>query len=404
MIEVMTQLEAQYSDPESSSLIKDYVMANIKAGIPAMEVLTKLKAEYADEPSEDLIKDFIIKGSDAGMSGIEILASLKAQYADTASGELIDWAQVEEEIKKWVDMELVDPAKLKNDLATGIGAGPDGIVSFPGNIVFNDLSPADRAKADIVAKFADLGITIDFPGFEEKVSETIGNVQGAFDGLGGYMQYWEDEHGVIQTTWIADGSQIVETAETSKAAIDDLDKKALETKEGIEAALKYRAEVDIAKFEADTKDLEIKAELLSEALKFKAEIEIANLENVGKAFDTLSIGLQSSAEIITSSISELADIGKAFGPFSEQMRAVLDSITSETENRKKEVDATVELTKAQVAYLEAKTSQLNKGDSLITIEADGLEPEIEAFMWKILDKIQMRAAESMDEFLLGLSA
>ena len=37
-----------------------------------------------------------------------------------------------------------------------------------------------------------------------------------------------------------------------------------------------------------------------------------------------------------------------------------------------------------------------------TVEADGMEPEIEAFMWKILGKIQIRAAESMDEYLLGL--
>jgi hypothetical protein len=84
------------------------------------------------------------------------------------------------------------------------------------------------------------------------------------------------------------------------------------------------------------------------------------------------------------------------------MQAALDSITAETEARKTEVELMASLTKAQVAYLEAKTEKLSGSDALIQIEADGMEPHIEAFMWAILEKIQMRATESMDEYLLGL--
>jgi len=45
-----------------------------------------------------------------------------------------------------------------------------------------------------------------------------------------------------------------------------------------------------------------------------------------------------------------------------------------------------------------QTSQLEK---TIKIAMAGVEPEIEAFMWKILKKIQVRANEAGAEFLLA---
>jgi hypothetical protein len=41
---------------------------------------------------------------------------------------------------------------------------------------------------------------------------------------------------------------------------------------------------------------------------------------------------------------------------------------------------------------------------MIKIEAAGLEPHLEAFMWKILENIQIRANAEAAEFLLGWNA
>lgn len=48
-------------------------------------------------------------------------------------------------------------------------------------------------------------------------------------------------------------------------------------------------------------------------------------------------------------------------------------------------------------------SSMEAGDATIKIEATGVEPEIEAFMFKILKKIQVRANEAGAEFLLAAS-
>ena len=54
--------------------------------------------------------------------------------------------------------------------------------------------------------------------------------------------------------------------------------------------------------------------------------------------------------------------------------------------------------------MKARIQSLQRGDSLITITADGLEPELKAFMWKILQRVQMKAAEEQALYLLGLPA
>jgi hypothetical protein len=61
-----------------------------------------------------------------------------------------------------------------------------------------------------------------------------------------------------------------------------------------------------------------------------------------------------------------------------------------------------ELVSAQVDYLHAVVDRLSQGDTVITVQGDGLEPELEAFMFKILERIQVRASSETQQFLLGL--
>ncbi|MBO1225040.1 MAG: hypothetical protein JYX80_11490 [Candidatus Scalindua sediminis] len=44
---------------------------------------------------------------------------------------------------------------------------------------------------------------------------------------------------------------------------------------------------------------------------------------------------------------------------------------------------------------------MQSGDAMITISGDGPEPELEAFMWQILQRIQIRANADGAEYLLG---
>jgi len=97
-----------------------------------------------------------------------------------------------------------------------------------------------------------------------------------------------------------------------------------------------------------------------------------------------------------------------FGQLSEadayDQGAIKRQIDLENKNREAQLKLEEKLVNAQVNNLEAKTKALRDGDGLITITADGLEPELEAFMMAVLRRVQIKAAEDQSLYLLGLPA
>lgn len=56
----------------------------------------------------------------------------------------------------------------------------------------------------------------------------------------------------------------------------------------------------------------------------------------------------------------------------------------------------------QIDLLEAKRLSIENGEGLINIDSTGLEPALEAIMWEILRKVQLKANEDSAMFLLGV--
>jgi hypothetical protein len=56
----------------------------------------------------------------------------------------------------------------------------------------------------------------------------------------------------------------------------------------------------------------------------------------------------------------------------------------------------------QMDYIRARTDALNRGDGMITINAQGLEPELELVLHKIIELTQIKANEEGLAFLLGV--
>jgi len=60
------------------------------------------------------------------------------------------------------------------------------------------------------------------------------------------------------------------------------------------------------------------------------------------------------------------------------------------------------LTEAEIRYLDAKTEALAAGEGFITINAEGLAPELELVMHRLIEQTQIRANAEGLEFLLGI--
>lgn len=56
------------------------------------------------------------------------------------------------------------------------------------------------------------------------------------------------------------------------------------------------------------------------------------------------------------------------------------------------------MAEAEIERINAQTRAFDAGDAILTIQADGLEPHLEAFMWEILKKIRARVNAEFSEF------
>lgn len=163
----------------------------------------------------------------------------------------------------------------------------------------------------------------------------------------------------------------------------------------LEISLKGEIDIDIAKIKA-------RAETIQNSMEWTAKLNIAEAESGAKMFVSVVEGM---ANTITSTGDLLGDL---FGILAGEDLEILtkwnieEQIKEESEMRKDAHESQMKLNEAQKDYMEAKTDAIEAGEGLINITADGLEPEIEAFMWKILEKIQIRANEESSEFLLGV--
>jgi len=110
-----------------------------------------------------------------------------------------------------------------------------------------------------------------------------------------------------------------------------------------------------------------------------------------------------------SGLADLFDKIKEVGGGSDQ-RQMEQALIRQLELRNQAIAAQTRLTQTQAGIAEqmARAADVmwssSQNENIIKLEASGVEPEIEAFMWKILKKIQVRANESGQEFLLAAAS
>lgn len=170
--------------------------------------------------------------------------------------------------------------------------------------------------------------------------------------------------------------------------------------------IETRAEIDISEIESKT---EI------------AKAQIASIETIATAKIELNIAeVQANAQVATALI---ASIGEAATGTNENIRSVIDAISGldkadelafrkeqifrkqlgiENDRAERQLTIQEELADAQINYYQESARRLRSGDALITINGDGLAPELEAFMFAVIRNVQLVVQQDQAGFLLGL--
>ena len=129
-----------------------------------------------------------------------------------------------------------------------------------------------------------------------------------------------------------------------------------------------------------------------------AQLE-TDAERVKATFSSLDNTINSTGELLGNLFGEY---GKSTSRWKElQFEEWIDR---EFENRERAMDLQEKLVNAEIERVEAQTAALNRGDALIKIDGAGLQPELEAFMWKILSLIRVRANAEFSQYLLGVGS
>lgn len=166
-----------------------------------------------------------------------------------------------------------------------------------------------------------------------------------------------------------------QATKNTKAVGEEISKTALElekiaSNERI-ANLDARVTLDVAGLEAD------------------AQKAVASIENIGTA-------IESTGDLLGSLFDNRLDADSW-----EERRIVEEQITRENERRETQLRKNNKLIDEQIKKLRAQTDALRRGDSLITIDGAGLQPHLEAFMFEILDALQVRVNAEGGDLLLG---
>ena len=170
----------------------------------------------------------------------------------------------------------------------------------------------------------------------------------------------------------------------------------------------YKITEDAAVAATDrSEDFLIKMEQIASDERIK-QIDVAfKLDLAALQADTdIALGL---IDLIGTSIKSTGElIGSLFGDLINADDRLLQvkiqrQLAAEEKRRAEAFKNEQLLVDAQIALFQAKAKAVESGEGLITITADGMEPQIEAFMWKILERIQIKAAADSDAFLLGVA-
>ena len=134
-------------------------------------------------------------------------------------------------------------------------------------------------------------------------------------------------------------------------------------------------------------------------IEFAVDFNIAQVEADAKKYAAALESVATVAAAISESIGTLAGIFASDDIGRIEQRFIEELIENQEGRLDQELELQEKLINAQIDQMNAQTEALNNGESLITIEAGGLEPELEAFMFKILQRIQVKVAADKDLFL-----
>ena len=188
-----------------------------------------------------------------------------------------------------------------------------------------------------------------------------------------------------------------------EAVLGEIEKAVPKEKEvEVKLTVLEQAKIDL---ERDLAMIETNAENIQTAMEWSAKVDIADIEAAAKtteaAFDSIGGSVQEVAsgvsDMFTSLLSNVNDLNQG------DKWAFFDILAEQQDKQNELIDSQIALVNAQAEYMRLKNEKIENGETAeIKIDTTGIEPALELVMWEIIERVQVRANENAQEFLLGL--
>jgi TP901 family phage tail tape measure protein len=251
-------------------------------------------------------------------------------------------------------------------------AAPKGYDDF-----LNEVNTATDATTDWVEVTRELGILVEQP---IEVKADIDDAEKKFE----TVRFWQGE--LESGKWVE--IRIPVDTKEIEAAQEEIEK--------IPAEKKFKIETDL-----QIEEVKAHAETVQAALEWKAKVDISEAETqaerIKAAFESVSESFADTGKMINSLFGEWSDESSL-----QEKWAIQEALDREQDRRDEAQKLQRELTEAEIRALDARTERLSSESPLITVNGDGLEPHLEAIMWHLLEAVQVRAnEEGLSALLLG---
>jgi hypothetical protein len=236
----------------------------------------------------------------------------------------------------------------------------------------------------------------DFDGINAEIGDliNIGEIEvGATLNDEEFQKGWSEikvitEEGEEIIIEVPPGPPVADAKEVSEKVDKELEDKLI--------LIKLQGDIDI-----ELARIKAQAETVQTFFEWNAKVEIAEInaqvEELRIGAELVGTAWESTGEVITAALGALdADLSGS------RWFDVIKIIDREQDIREDLAEQMIMLQEAQIRLLDQRAKALKEGKGLIQITTDGLEPELELVLFKIVQKAQVIANEEGFNALLGM--
>lgn len=270
------------------------------------------------------------------------------------------------------------------DSAEGLAASTDGATTSGAKFVAIDWSQS-ATGIDYVGEAAKrLGLSLDASG-------------PSAESFGKYVKSAADEADIARAKTNGYKLEIDELGnrtfipviEGTKKTADETKRAAKEMEEAAKKAVDYDLKLQQIASAERIAYIEAKFKVDEEQIK-------ADAQKVVAAFESINTSITSTGETLTGLVGSWAALAGTF-----EGAKLWDLISNEEKRRQDAFEQQKVLLAEQIKYMQARTTAMLKGDTLLKVEAAGLTPHLERIFHEILRACQVKANEQGLELLLG---